>query len=275
MPFIDRGGFQLHWEETGAGSPLLLVMGATYSSRMWYPAVPALATKHRVLTFDNRGTGESGYTRVASISDMAADARAVLDAAGVERAHVYGVSLGGVVAQQLAFESPERIQSLVLGCTGILTADKPRAPKALQIIFRLPRRLTVKLGKYGPACPPEKVAHDRAVLLADKTHRVALVAQQDALRAFSCTVDQVRALTMPTLVLHGTADALVRPAWGQELAEALPHSTFISYDGAGHNYLVAAGDQANADVLAFLERVEASPANAPEASAPRAARGDR
>jgi pimeloyl-ACP methyl ester carboxylesterase len=257
MPFVDRGGFQLHWEEAGTGSPLLLVMGASYSSRMWYPAVPALSVRHRVLTFDNRGTGQSGYTRVASISDMAADARAVLDAAGVDRAHVYGVSLGGVVAQQLALETPERVRSLVLGCTGILTADKPRAPKAMQIIFRLPRRLTVKLGTYGPACPPEKAAYDRSMILADMTNRIALVAQQDALRAYSCTVDQVRALTMPSLVLHGTADALVKLEWGHELADALPNSRFITYDGAGHNYLVAAGDRANRDVLDFLEKVDA------------------
>jgi pimeloyl-ACP methyl ester carboxylesterase len=260
MPCIDRGEFSLHWEESGTGSPILLIMGASYSSRMWYPAVPALSARHRVLTFDNRGTGESGYTRVASISDMAADARAVLDAAGVDRAHVYGVSLGGVVAQQLAIESPERVRSLVLGCTGVLTADKPRAPKALRVLFRLPRRWTVKLGKYGPACPPERKAHDQAVLLADKNHRVALVAQQDALRSYSCTLDQVRALTMPALVLHGTADALVRLDWGRELADALPNSTFITYEGAGHNYLVAIGDKANDDVLAFLEKVDAEAA---------------
>jgi pimeloyl-ACP methyl ester carboxylesterase len=227
---------------------------------MWYPAVPALSARHRVLTFDNRGTGESGFTRQASISDMAADARAVLDAAGVEQAHVYGVSLGGVIVQQLAIESPERVRSLVLGCTGILTPDKPRAPKALRVLFRLPRSWTVKLGKYGPACPPEKAAYDRSMILADKTNRIALVAQQDALRAYSCTVEQVRALTMPSLVLHGTADVLVRPEWGRELAETLPNSTFITYDGAGHNYLVAAGDRANDDVLAFLDRVDAKAA---------------
>jgi len=257
MPFIDRGDFTLHWEESGTGSPLLLVMGATYSSRMWYPAVPALAARHRVLTFDNRGTGESGFTRQASISDMAADARAVLDAAGVEQAHVYGVSLGGVVVQQLAIESPERVRSLILGCTGILTADKPRAPKALRVLFRLPRAWTIKLGKYGPACPPEKAAYDRSMILADKNNRIALVAQQDALRAYSCTVEQVRALTMPSLVLHGTADALVKLEWGHELADALPNSRFITYDGAGHNYLVAAGDRPNQDVLDFLEKVDA------------------
>jgi pimeloyl-ACP methyl ester carboxylesterase len=258
MPFIDRDGIRLHWQEQGSGSPLLLVMGATYSSRLWYPVLEALSARHRVLTFDNRGTGESGFTRQASISDMAADARAVLDAAGVDSAHVYGVSLGGVVVQQLAIETPDRVRSLVLGCTGILTADKPRAPKLLRVLFRLPRSWTVKLSKYGPACPPEKAAYDRTVVLSDTAHRVALVAQQDALRAYSCTVEQVRALTMPALVLHGTADVLVKPEWGRELAETLPHSRFVTYDGAGHNYLVSYGDQANAEVLDFLAQVDAT-----------------
>ena len=102
MPCVERDGCRVHWEATGTGSPVLLIMGAVYSSRMWYPTVPALSKAHRVITLDNRGTGERTATRVASIGDMAADALAVLDAAGEETAHVYGVSLGGVVAQEVA-----------------------------------------------------------------------------------------------------------------------------------------------------------------------------
>lgn len=259
MPFIDNQGVRLHWEERGSGSPLLLIMGATYSAKMWYPALDALATRHRVLCFDNRGTGDSSTTRVASMADFAGDARAVMDAAGVERAHVYGVSLGGVIAQELALESPERIRSLILGCTGILSSDKPRAPKSIDRLFRLPRRLLLRMSKggYGPACSPEAAARDRAVLLADKVDRVGLVAQQDALRAYAVEPEQVATLTMPSLVLHGTADQLVPIVWGKELAATLPDSRFIEYDGAGHNYLVAMGDKANEDVLAFLADVDA------------------
>src|SRR6476469_4469744 len=98
-PHVERGNCRIHWQESGEGSPLLLIMGAVYSSEMWYPALPALSARHRVIRFDNRGTGGSTATREASISDMAQDALAVLDAAGVGIAHVYGVSLGGVVAQ--------------------------------------------------------------------------------------------------------------------------------------------------------------------------------
>jgi pimeloyl-ACP methyl ester carboxylesterase len=238
---------------------LLLIMGAAYSSKLWYPALDALATQHRVISFDNRGTGESATTRHATMSDFAADARAVLDAAGVEAAHVYGVSLGGVIAQELALESPERIHSLVLGCTGILTADKPRAPKKLDLFLRLPRRWLLRMGKggYGPACPPEAVARDQRVLLADKVDRVGLVAQQDALRAYSVTPEQIATLTVPTLVLHGTADGVVPIAWGEELAATLPKARFIAYEGCGHNYLVGAGPKANDDVLTFLAGIDA------------------
>jgi pimeloyl-ACP methyl ester carboxylesterase len=260
MPFTDNQGVRLHWEERGSGSPLLLIMGATYSAKMWYPALDVLATRHRVLCFDNRGTGESSTTRVASMADFAGDARAVMDAAGVERAHVYGVSLGGVIALELALEAPERIRSLVLGCTGILSSDKPRAPKSIDRLFRLPRRLLLRMSKggYGPACSPEAAARDRAVLLADKVDRVGLVAQQDALRAYAVEPEQVTTLTMPSLVLHGTADQLVPIVWGKELAATLPDSRFIDYEGAGHNYLVAMGDKANEDVLAFLADVDAA-----------------
>src|ERR1700679_1155666 len=97
MPFADNKGVRLHWEEKGQGTPVLLVMGHRYSSAMWYPMIPALSAEHRVIWFDNRGTGESDSTRKASVQDLADDAFAVMDAAGVERAHLFGVSMGGGV----------------------------------------------------------------------------------------------------------------------------------------------------------------------------------
>jgi pimeloyl-ACP methyl ester carboxylesterase len=259
MPFTDNNGVRLHWDERGSGTPVLLVMGAAYSSKMWYPVLDALAARHRVIFFDNRGTGDSATTRTATMFDFAADARAVLDAAGEESAHVYGVSLGGVIVQQFALESPERVRSLVLGCTGILSADKPRAPKIADLFIRLPRRLLLRMGRggYGPACPPDALARDQAMILADKRDRAGLVAQQDALRAYSVAPERIATLAMRALVLHGTADRLVPIAWGEELARTLPNARFIAYDGAGHNYLVAAGTKPSDDVLGFLAEIDA------------------
>lgn len=257
MPFVERDGCRVHWESVGDGTPILLIMGAVYSSRMWHPTVPALSKKHRVITFDNRGTGKSTATRVASISDMAQDALAVLDAAGVGRAHVYGASLGGVVALELALQAPERVRSLILGCTGILSADKPRAPIALNFLIRvMPRRLRLAATKYGPACPPERAAANHAVLRGEVAKRQALVAQQNALRAYNADSAAVATLDMPALVLHGTADPIVPLAWGRELADTLPDCRFVTYDGAGHNYIAEMGDPPNNDVLGFLAGVD-------------------
>ena len=256
MPHVDRGNCRIHWQESGEGSPLLLIMGAVYSSQMWYPALPALSARHRVIRFDNRGTGGSTATREASISDMAQDALAVLDAAGVTTAHVYGVSLGGVVAQELAVQAPERVRSLVLGCTGILTADKPRAPKSMNHLFWLPKRTLIARTTFGSACPPANAEQARQTLLRDVRKRRGLVAQQDALRAYAASADAVATLTMPALVLHGTEDPIVPLQWGQELAETLPNADLITYEGAGHNYAVEVPESANNDVLAFLDKVD-------------------
>lgn len=261
MAFAENGGVRLHWEEEGEGTPLLLVMGATYSSAMWWHAVPPLAERHRVIRFDNRGTGQSQSTKVASIADMAADGIAVLDAAGVDAAHVWGVSLGGVVVQELALRYPDRVRSLIVGCSGILSDDKPRAPKWVNLLTYLPfkvRMLLLGRGKNGSACPPELAERNAAILAADRTERRGLAAQQDALRAYSVSAEQIRAgITVPLLVQHGLEDSTVPPAYGEELAATVPHAVLKTYAGAAHNYLIDTDGAAVRDVLDFVAGVDA------------------
>jgi pimeloyl-ACP methyl ester carboxylesterase len=126
MPVTDNDGVRLHWDEEGEGPPVLLVMGHRFSSAMWYPVIPALARRHRVIWFDNRGTGQSDAPRTATFNDHVLDAVAVLDAAGVARADAYGVSMGGGVVLELAMTRPDRVRSMVLGATCIFSSDKPR-----------------------------------------------------------------------------------------------------------------------------------------------------
>ena len=109
---------KIRWDSQGTGEPLLLIQGLGYGRWGWDPVVPGLAERYRVLTFDNRGIGESDkpagpYTA----REMADDALQVLDEAGVERAHVLGASLGGMIAQELAVKAPARVDKLVLCCT--------------------------------------------------------------------------------------------------------------------------------------------------------------
>ncbi|MGV9413509.1 alpha/beta fold hydrolase [Nocardia sp. NPDC003693] len=261
MPFAESQGVRLHWEERGSGSPVLLVQGAGFGAAMWYPVLAALRANHRVVSFDNRGIGRSTATPVASIADMAADARAVLDAAGIERAHVYGASLGGVITLEFARLFPERVASLVLGCTGILSAEKPRAPLWADLRFWLPPALTVaalRTRLYGPAAPRAEIDADLAVFRAEKRSRMALRAQQQALRSYSIAPAEVARLTVPSLVLHGEADRVVPVEFGRELANTLPDSRLRTYAGCGHNYLIGAGEQANADVLRFCAEADAN-----------------
>jgi 3-oxoadipate enol-lactonase len=265
MPLADHNGVSLHWQEQGEGAPVLLVMGHRYSSAMWYPMIPALAARHRVIWFDNRGTGQSGATRKTSVQEMAADALCVMDAAGVARAHVFGVSMGGVLALELAMQAPQRVISLVLGCTGILTSDKPRLPAFMRALYYLPPWVLKLMTPnrrgahgYGSAAPPGAIAADMAVLAKDRFVVHGVVAQAAAIADYSTTRDEVGALTMPALVIHGDEDATVRFEWGVELAQTLPNSTFFEVKGAGHNFLVAGGDRARQAVVDFLEAVDRS-----------------
>jgi len=199
------------------------------------PDLPALTAEHRVIWFDNRGTGESATTPALTVDDMAADSLAVLDAAGVERAHVFGVSMGGVIAIELALKQPQRVTSLIVGCSGILSADKPRAPAFLRFAYYLPawllRFLTANRGPdqgCGSAASPERIAADLAMLAKDKCTARGAAAQFAALSGYGVSAQTVSGLTMPALVLHGDEDALVPHKWAVELAQTLQRGHLVA-----------------------------------------------
>ena len=263
MPFVESAGARIHWGAEGQGTPVLLIMGHLYSARMWYPLLPALTQKHRAIYFDNRGTGESATTAGVTVAQLVADALAVLDAAGASRAHAYGVSMGGGIAAEFAMRHPERVASLILGCTKIKTAETQNPPLLARLLYRLPHRLfralllnRMKAEAYGSAAPAEAVAQDREVLAQERFTMQGVAAQQAAIAAYVTTREAVGQLGMPTLVLHGDEDRAVDVVLGREFAEAIPDSRLVIFKGAGHNYLVAAGPESTAAVLEFLAEVD-------------------
>lgn len=257
MPHVKNGPADVWWEEDGEGDPLLLVMGQGFGSSMWHRAVAPLAEHYRVLTFDNRGIGRSrGSRHRFTIADLASDAVAVLDAAGVDTAHVYGVSMGGLTAQELALSHPERVRSLVLGCTGAPAADAVTPTRRRQLRQRVPRSLLLRLpgvvgALHGPAADPARVREDLAVVRSTPTRSWALAQQARAIAAFSSR-DRVAGLAVPTLVVHGDADRVVPLARGEELMALVPGSRLVVLEGAGHNYLADLPETANQVVLDFL-----------------------
>lgn len=265
MPFAHNKSVRIHWQERGAGSPVLLVMGHRYSSALWYPVVDALAEQHRVIWFDNRGTGQTDSVTGFALSDMADDAFAVLDAAGIEKAHIFGVSMGGVIVEDMAVRRPERVMSLTVGCSGILSAEKPRAPAWVRALYYLPPWLLKLLmpsrrgdSGYGSAASREAIDADMAMLAKDESSVPGVVAQAVAIASHTQTKAAMAALTLPSLVLHGDEDATVPFIWGKELAETLPNCTWVPLQGAGHNFLVARREETLAALLPFLARVDAA-----------------
>lgn len=263
MPTTSCNGVRLQWAEKGSGSPLLLIMGHRYSSRLWYPALDVLAQRHRVIYFDNRGTGGSGYSLSVTIPELARDALAIMDAAGVKQAHVYGVSMGGCIAQELALLQPERVLSLSLGCTALWSRETIKITWMLRALYYLPPallRLMLSRSRggdlvYGSRATPEAIKRDRAMVDSDPHTLLGLAAQAGALANYVGDRERIARLAMPVQVLHGTEDSVVLYRHGQDLAKVLG-CELITFNGAGHNYYVAAAVEANQAMLDFLERVE-------------------
>ena len=264
MPFAMNKGVRLHWDERGQGTPVVLVMGHRYSSAMWYPVLDALAAEHRVIWFDNRGTGQTATVTGFTVKDMVQDALAVMDAAGVKKAHVFGVSMGGGIVLDLGLHFPERALSVILGCTLILTPDKPRTPAWLRALYFLPPVVLKTLMKsmvanqgYGSAANPEAIARDQAMIAKDPFGVRGVHAQAGAIAHYSLTLEDAAKLSVPALVMHGDEDGTVPYAGGVELARTVG-AELVTLEGAGHNYLVAAPEKSLAAIKAFIDKVDAA-----------------
>jgi 3-oxoadipate enol-lactonase len=266
MPFALNKGVRLHWQERGRGSPIILVMGHRTSSLMAYPVIDRLAARRRVIWFDNRGTGKSGMTLKASFQDFADDTLAVMEAAGVSRAHVFGTSMGGGIALEFGLRHAEHALSVILGCTMIMTPDKPRMSVWLSPVYFLPPFIlkilftprTINHG-YGSAASPQAVAEDLRIAGTDRFSVLGVYAQGRAIANYTLTLEEAATMRVPALVMHGDEDSVVPYAGGVELAQTLPNAELATLDGAGHNYLVASPDKSLAAIEAFLDRIDGSP----------------
>jgi 3-oxoadipate enol-lactonase len=252
---------RLWWEDGGgAGAPVLLIMGLGMTATGWWRTVPVLVEAGlRVIAFDNRGVGRSErppgpYT----VAEMADDAAAVLDAAGVERAHVYGISLGGMIAQELALRYPDRVGALVLGATTAGGADFVPAGEDVNAVVQLRAQMTAEYAVW--ASVPinyaartrrdggSRIAEDIAQRLRYPVDPEYYAAQLAAAHAHDAAVADISA---PTLVVHGTEDVLIPPANGERLAAAIPGAELALWPDAAHLYFTDE-PQADRGVAAFL-----------------------
>jgi len=236
-----NGEVELAYELLGEGPPLLLIQGLGYGGRGWGPVLEPLAEDFTVAVFDNRGFGASDVPPGPySVTELAEDARAVLDAAGVERTHVVGASLGGMVAQELALAHPERIDRLVLACTtpgGV--AAYPMPPETVSLMLEAPTMAPdVALRRFvenalGDRTSEELIEHIVAYRSANPPELGGWQSQAAA-GALHDALDRIGEIGSPTLVVHGTKDAVVDPRNADLLAERIPNARLELLPGCGH-----------------------------------------
>jgi pimeloyl-ACP methyl ester carboxylesterase len=234
-------GVRLAYSVEGAGEPVLMIQGLGYGRRGWGPAPGMLAQRFQVVTFDNRGFGESDappgpYTTAT----LAGDALAVLDAAEIDRAHVVGISLGGMVAQELALAQSERVRKLVLCST---TAGGPTA-------VPMPEQTVALMGRAShldphdalhqfvvnalSADPPAELVEEIVAYRAANPPDPAGWWAQAAAGAAHDAMARLGEIRVPTLVVHGTVDNVVDVGNARLLADAISGARVELFEGVGH-----------------------------------------
>lgn len=245
---------QVHWEVGGNGPALVLLNGWSASGTVWPRRwLRELELRFRVIRIDNRGTGWSrSASRPFTMGDLADDVATVLDAIGVESAVILGLSMGGMVAQELALRHPRCVQRL------IVVSSRPPAPEHLNPDPRILRTLMAAPGEgetlsdflrrlwSGNCAPrfseahPELMAELVAQIVARPTPRAALYDQMRAIGAWG-GARRLRTLTRPTLVVHGDADPLMPVRNGMRIAQLIPAARYVELRGIGHLIPLEAG----------------------------------
>jgi 3-oxoadipate enol-lactonase len=260
MPYAVREGTRLFWKEHGAGEPLLLIMGLGATHVWWHRLTPILSAHFRTILFDNRGVGLSDLPPAPyDIPGMADDAVAVLDAAGVDAAHVFGASMGGMIAQEVVLRHPDRVRSLVLGCTACGGQEVALAAREVREALNARGTMTREESSrrmvpftFDAGTPRERIEEDLAVRLAANVSDEGYFAQLQAIRAWTGTFARLPTIRTPTLVIHGETDALVPPENGRIVAGAIPNATLVMLPNASHIFYTDQTEASTQIILSFL-----------------------
>lgn len=271
MPEIDTGAVTLHYDTHGdpGDETVLLIHGLGAQMTLWDLGFIAAIVDHgyHVVRFDNRDVGLSTKTEDAppdllplvmatlagqaptvdhyTLSDMAADAVAVLDGLGIARAHVVGASMGGMISQTVAIDHPGRVASLtsIMSTTGDIAVGQPEGDTLMRLLAPAPTERaaaierTVDIARHiaGPHFD-EARARELAAFHYDRCfHPIGVVHQMVAIAASGDRTEALRSLEVPTVVIHGTVDPLITVSGGEATAAAIPGAELVTFDDMGHD----------------------------------------
>ena len=277
MSTARNGDVEIYYERFGDPADPVLVLVNGLGSQCINFAEPwcdlFVAEGYGVIRFDNRDTGLSSKLDGVeySVADMAGDVLAVLDAEGIERAHVMGLSMGGMIVQRLAIDHPERLLTMtsVMSRTGE-PGYGDSSPEALAVLLAPPARSrdeyvenhVAAIAVYGskPEWIVDTETRARAGAAYDRCHDPAGIARQAAAVARDGSRDDaLRSVTVPTLVMHGSRDTLIAPSGGRHTAEVIPGARYVEIDGLGHDYPSASWKEWVLTWSAFVADVAARP----------------
>jgi len=266
MPMQKANGIEIYYEIHGKGEPLILIMGLRRNIEWWYRQVPDLSKHFKVLVFDNRGAGRSDKPKMDySIRLFADDTTGLIESLSIKKAHILGLSMGGYIAQELAINYPHIVKSLILACTG---------PGGERAVLMSPERLKKFTANEGLS-PEQILKKDMDIYFSDRFIQefpkkikefieISLRYYQppDAfLRQYhAClmhdTVNRLKRITVPTLIMSGDDDPLVPPKNSQILKELIPHAELIFFPGKRHCFFIEEAERFNQTVISFLKSIK-------------------
>ena len=263
MPEITIKDLKIHWESYGEKGPLLLISGVSGGTWTWEENIEAWSPHFRGIVFDNIGAGQSSKpNRPYTIEEMADHAARVLDAAGVKQAGVLGLSMGGMIAQELVLRHPNRVHRLALGCTHC--GGSNRIPPHPNVIQRFadnkdlsPEEIIDK--NLELLVTPQFLRSGSAALLRYKERQLkapfqpdyALKRQLDAIAGFDAC-ERIGSIQVPTLILTAELDMLVPPENGGLLSRHIPNAVEKSFANAGHLIYLECAQDFNETIMNFF-----------------------
>ncbi len=263
---IQSNGQTLYWESYGEGKPLILIMGIGYDSTLWgLHQVPAFSEHFKTIIFDNRDAGRSSNaTKAYTIADMADDVAGLMDGLGIEKTHLLGLSMGGMIAQEFAIRYPKKLDKLVLTGTAAATARSKFDPISIWSYvktkdaggFMFAAQQFIWL--FSESFNRNHEAVDQTLrMLGGNPYPVTAEAYQRQAEAYlkHDTLDRLNQVTAPTIVISGEQDRLTPPWICKEVADAIPNAKFtmIKGEGSSHVLPLERPNDFNQAVLSFLE----------------------
>jgi pimeloyl-ACP methyl ester carboxylesterase len=264
MPIATVNGIKLNYKVEGHGEPLVMIMGLGANRSGCTSQIPFFRKNFKIVTYDNRGVGKSDKPEGPySIRIMADDAVKLMDHLEIEKAHIMGVSMGGMIAQELAINYPERVLKLVLACT-FAGKDETSGdtPEQAELLHLSPVKMAAAMVKLAANKPLNRFIYGNMAMIQSVfmgvSAKAGLNGQREACNNHN-TLDRLTLIKAPTLVIVGTKDRIIKPVSSEVIVRNIPGATLIKIEGGSHMFYMEMRALFNQRVLDFLK--SASPAS--------------